>query len=164
MEDEIRRQLFHTRLTSKAAPPSGQNPVATILKSTYTSSGFWQTGLHLFQEAEQLVPNASDRKHLQSCISMARDQLNEVQNKSKGLRSTENRTNGGYLFEGHLTVDPEPPQPDQADDVEELELATHRRRRMTLSSIDAPNDNGGVDVNPPPSPHPNENVHPAQHR
>ncbi|KAL3633446.1 D-lactate dehydrogenase [Castilleja foliolosa] len=82
--------------------------VATILKTRYTSPGFWQAGLNLFQEAEQLVSNASDRKHLQSCIAMAQDQLNEVQNQSDDLRST---TNGGYLFEGHLTVDPEPPQP-----------------------------------------------------
>ncbi|GFQ06824.1 fas-associated factor 2-a [Phtheirospermum japonicum] len=51
---------------------------------------------------------------------------------------------------------------DEADDVEELELARHRRRRVTSSSIDTPNDIGGVDVNPP-SPHPIENVHPAPH-
>ncbi|KAL7150683.1 hypothetical protein ABFS83_05G130900 [Erythranthe nasuta] len=83
--------------------------VATILKTRYTSPGFWNTGLSLFQDAEQLVPEASERKHLQSCISQAKDQLNEVQNQSEDSRST--RTNGGYLFEGHLTVDQEPPQP-----------------------------------------------------
>ncbi|KAL3647205.1 hypothetical protein CASFOL_008173 [Castilleja foliolosa] len=52
---------------------------------------------------------------------------------------------------------------DEADDVEELELVRHRRRRTTSSSIDTPNDNEGVDVNPPSSPQLNENVHPAQH-
>ncbi|KAL6578545.1 D-lactate dehydrogenase [Orobanche minor] len=85
--------------------------VATILKTRYTSPGFWHVGLNLFQEAEHLVSNASERKHLQDCISQARNQLDEVENQSEDLRSTNNRTNGGYLFEGHLTVDPEPPQP-----------------------------------------------------
>ncbi|KAK4422335.1 E3 ubiquitin-protein ligase AIP2 [Sesamum alatum] len=86
--------------------------VATILKTRYTSPGFWNAGLNLFREAEQLVLDASERKHLQSCIAQARDQLGEVENQSEDSRSTENRTNRGYLFEGHLTVDPEPPQPD----------------------------------------------------
>ncbi|KAI3454019.1 hypothetical protein Pfo_010682 [Paulownia fortunei] len=86
--------------------------VATILKTRYTSPGFWNAGLNLFLDAEQLISDASERKHLQSCIAQARDQLGEVENRSDDLRSTESRTNGGYLFEGHLTVDPEPPQPD----------------------------------------------------
>ncbi|KAI3468330.1 hypothetical protein Pfo_024993 [Paulownia fortunei] len=86
--------------------------VATILKARYTSPGFWNAGLKLFLEAEQLVANASERKHLQSFITQAREQLAEADNLSEDLRSTQNRTNGGYLFEGHLTVDPEPPQPD----------------------------------------------------
>ncbi|KAL0297334.1 UNVERIFIED_CONTAM: E3 ubiquitin-protein ligase AIP2 [Sesamum radiatum] len=86
--------------------------VATILKTRYTSPGFWNAGLNLFQEAELLVSDASERKHLQSCIAQAGDQLGEVENQSEDSRSTQNRTNRGYLFEGHLTVDPEPPQPD----------------------------------------------------
>ncbi|KAL3844087.1 hypothetical protein ACJIZ3_001490 [Penstemon smallii] len=85
--------------------------VATILKTRYTSPGFWSAGLKLFQEAEQLVCSASEKKHLHSCISQAREHLSEVENSSEDLRSSENRTNRGYLFEGHLTVDPEPPRP-----------------------------------------------------
>lgn len=69
--------------------------VATILKTRYTSPGFWNAGLNLFQEAEQLVSDASERKHLQSCIAQARDQLGEVENLSEDLRSRESRTNGG---------------------------------------------------------------------
>ncbi|KAL2525440.1 E3 ubiquitin-protein ligase AIP2 [Abeliophyllum distichum] len=84
--------------------------VATILKTRYTSPGFWNAGLTLFQEAEHLVSNASERKHLQSCITHAREHLGEVRNLSEELRPSQNRR--GYLFEGHLTVDPEPPQPD----------------------------------------------------
>ncbi|KAL3645386.1 hypothetical protein CASFOL_010566 [Castilleja foliolosa] len=52
---------------------------------------------------------------------------------------------------------------DEAYDVEELELARQRRRRVTSSSIDTPNDIEGVGANPPSSPQPIENVHPLQH-
>ncbi|XP_075496402.1 E3 ubiquitin-protein ligase AIP2-like [Primulina tabacum] len=86
--------------------------VSTILKTRYTSPGFWNAGLRLFQEAEQMVKDTSKKKHLQSCITQAREQLGEIQNVSEELRETQNRINRGYLFEGHLTVDPEPPQPD----------------------------------------------------
>ncbi|KAH6774271.1 RING/U-box superfamily protein [Perilla frutescens var. hirtella] len=86
--------------------------VATVLKARHTSPGFWNAGLNLFQEAEQLVSDASERKHLQSCIAQARDQLGEVENRPEVSMPRESRTNGGYLFEGHLTVDPEPDQPE----------------------------------------------------
>ncbi|OIT25431.1 PREDICTED: E3 ubiquitin-protein ligase AIP2 [Nicotiana attenuata] len=87
--------------------------VATILKTRYTMPGFWNAGLRLFLEAEQLVSESSEKKHLQSCISQAREQLAEVQNESLNTTATVNGSNRstGYLFEGHLTVDPEPEQP-----------------------------------------------------
>ncbi|XP_076945272.1 E3 ubiquitin-protein ligase AIP2-like [Bidens hawaiensis] len=81
--------------------------VATILKTRYTSPGFWNAGLALFLEAEQLVSEASEKQHLQACIARAREQLNEMDDESAQNRSR----NQGYLFEGHLTVDQEPPQP-----------------------------------------------------
>ncbi|GFP81471.1 E3 ubiquitin-protein ligase aip2, partial [Phtheirospermum japonicum] len=121
--------------------------VATILKTRYTSSGFWQAGLDLFQEAEQLVSNASDRKHLQSCISMARDQLNEVQDQPEDLRSTENRTNGGYLFEGHLTVDPEPPQPSWLVQSNLLTAAATLYQGESSEEQNGNTDSGGGSVN-----------------
>ncbi|CAN8300890.1 unnamed protein product [Cochlearia groenlandica] len=80
--------------------------VATVLKTRYTSTGFWLTGLRLFEEAERLVSDASEKKHLKSCIDQAKDQLTQVDNQP----STES-SQQGYLFEGHLTVDREPPQP-----------------------------------------------------
>ncbi|KAK6137536.1 hypothetical protein DH2020_028721 [Rehmannia glutinosa] len=52
---------------------------------------------------------------------------------------------------------------DETDDVEELELVRHRRRRVTSSSIDAPNDIGGVEVSPPSSPQQNDNVRHSRH-
>ncbi|KAG6417145.1 hypothetical protein SASPL_119296 [Salvia splendens] len=85
--------------------------VATVLKTRHTSPGFWNAGLNLFQEADQLAEDAAERKHLQSCISQAHDQLGEVQNRPEDSISRESRNRGGYLFEGHLTVDREPPQP-----------------------------------------------------
>ncbi|KAL6556355.1 hypothetical protein OROGR_005643 [Orobanche gracilis] len=52
----------------------------------------------------------------------------------------------------------------EADDVKDLELARRRRRRVTSSSTDTPEAIGGVGViNPPSSPHPNDNVHSSQH-
>lgn len=85
--------------------------VATVLKTRHTSPGFWNAGLNLFQDAEQLVSDASERKHLKSCIAQAQDQLSEVENRSEDSTFRASRANRGYLFEGHLTVDPEPPQP-----------------------------------------------------
>ncbi|KAG5403495.1 hypothetical protein IGI04_009614 [Brassica rapa subsp. trilocularis] len=75
--------------------------VATVLKTRYTATGFWVAGLSLFEEAERLVSDTSEKKHLKSCIEQAKEQLTEVD-----IQPTE-----GYLFEGHLTVDREPPQP-----------------------------------------------------
>ncbi|KAM3378846.1 E3 ubiquitin-protein ligase AIP2 [Capsicum galapagoense] len=85
--------------------------VATILKTRYTMPGFWNAGLGLFVEAEHLVSGSSEKKHLQSCISQVREQLTEVENESQNTTSTENGSNRRFLFEGHLTVDPEPEQP-----------------------------------------------------
>ncbi|KAL8499343.1 hypothetical protein ACS0TY_022358 [Phlomoides rotata] len=111
------RSLLHQHYSS-ASPNLRQSfytvvcRVATILKTRYTSPGFWNAGLNLFQDAEHLVSEASERKHMQSCIAQAQEQLGEVQNRSDDTRSGDSRTNRGYLFEGHLTVDAEPPQPD----------------------------------------------------
>lgn len=85
--------------------------VATILKTRYTMPGFWNAGLGLFVEAEHLMSGSSEKKHLQSCITQAREQLAEVENESQNTTSTENGSNRRFLFEGHLTVDPEPEQP-----------------------------------------------------
>lgn len=85
--------------------------VATILKTRYTAPGFWSAGLQLFLEAEKLVSESSQRRHLRDCVAQAQEQLREV-DQLEGPETVHNRTTGGYLFEGHLTVDPEPPQPE----------------------------------------------------
>ncbi|PON31295.1 hypothetical protein TorRG33x02_358180, partial [Trema orientale] len=82
--------------------------VATVLKTRYTSPGFWAAGLGLFERAHGLVSDSSEKTHLKSCVSQAKEVLHQVDNPTQPSQST---TPGGYLFEGHLTVDPEPPQP-----------------------------------------------------
>ncbi|XVF48794.1 hypothetical protein PTKIN_Ptkin03bG0217300 [Pterospermum kingtungense] len=82
--------------------------VATILKTRYTAPGFWFAGLRLFELLESLVSDPSEKGHLRNCISQAKEHLNETENPAPLTESSQNK---GYLFEGHLTVDPEPPQP-----------------------------------------------------
>ncbi|XP_065851454.1 E3 ubiquitin-protein ligase AIP2 [Euphorbia lathyris] len=82
--------------------------VATILKTRYTAPGFWLAGLGLFQEAETLVSDSSEKEHLKNCIVQAKEHLHLTDNPPEVYPSSSGR---GYLFEGHLTVDPEPPQP-----------------------------------------------------
>ncbi|KAL5850719.1 hypothetical protein ACOSQ3_008767 [Xanthoceras sorbifolium] len=84
--------------------------VATILKTRYTAPGFWLAGLRLFELAESLVADPSEKQHLKICIAQAKEHLHEIDNLPEASH-TNNATNRGYLFEGHLTVDPEPPQP-----------------------------------------------------
>jgi E3 ubiquitin-protein ligase AIP2 len=67
--------------------------VATILKTRYTSPGFWSAGLGLFLEAEQLVSESSEKQHLHTCIARAREQLSEIENQPE--ESTQNRRNQG---------------------------------------------------------------------
>uniref|UniRef100_A0A5B7BAC9 RING-type E3 ubiquitin transferase n=1 Tax=Davidia involucrata TaxID=16924 RepID=A0A5B7BAC9_DAVIN len=86
--------------------------VSTILKTRYTAPGFWIAGLGLFMEAERLVSESSEREHLRSSIAQAQEQLREVENQSEVLDAPQNNASRGFLFEGHLTVDPQPPQPE----------------------------------------------------
>ncbi|XP_057467911.1 E3 ubiquitin-protein ligase AIP2 [Actinidia eriantha] len=106
------------RQTYSSASPSLRNlfysvicRVATILRTRYTMPGFWIAGLGLFMEAESLVSESSEREHLRSCIAEAREQLREVENQSEVPESGQSNSSRGFLFDGHLTVDPEPPQP-----------------------------------------------------
>ncbi|KAL3500340.1 hypothetical protein ACH5RR_039433 [Cinchona calisaya] len=111
------KSLLH-QYYSSASPPVQNlfytviSRVATVLKTRYTAPGFWNAGLGLFLEAEQLISGTSEKKHLQNCIAHAREHLGEAENQSEDMESAQTMTNTGFLFEGHLTVDPEPPQPD----------------------------------------------------
>lgn len=54
--------------------------VATILKTRYTAPGFWLAGLGLFEQAECLVSDSSEKEHLRSCIAQAKEQLHLTEN------------------------------------------------------------------------------------
>uniref|UniRef100_A0A1D1YCJ5 RING-type E3 ubiquitin transferase n=1 Tax=Anthurium amnicola TaxID=1678845 RepID=A0A1D1YCJ5_9ARAE len=82
--------------------------VATILRTRYTAPGFWLAGLRLFQEAERLATDSSEKEHLKSCIVRAHEQLHEFEHPQE---VAEQNNRHSYLFEGHLTVEPEPPPP-----------------------------------------------------
>ncbi|KAJ0089512.1 hypothetical protein Patl1_13724 [Pistacia atlantica] len=114
-EDAVSKinSLLHDQFPS-ASPPlrnlfySVVCRVATILKTRYTSPGFWLAGLRLFEQAESLVSDPSHKQHMKACIAQAKEHLHDIDNPPEVSESTNSR---GYLFEGHLTVDPEPPQP-----------------------------------------------------
>ncbi|XP_031287029.1 E3 ubiquitin-protein ligase AIP2 [Pistacia vera] len=114
-EDSVSKinSLLHDQFPS-ASPPlrnlfySVVCRVATILKTRYTSPGFWLAGLRLFEQAESLVSDPSHKQHMKACIAQAKEHLHDIDNPTEVSESTNSR---GYLFEGHLTVDPEPPQP-----------------------------------------------------
>lgn len=94
--------------------------VATVLRTRYTFPGYLIAGVELLEIAERLVQSSAERSHLKSCISNLRqaiDTFDDNNNSGGG--------GGGYLFEGHLTVDEEPPQPNwlvQANLVNALSL------------------------------------------
>ncbi|KGN55399.1 E3 ubiquitin-protein ligase AIP2 [Cucumis sativus] len=83
--------------------------VATLLRSRFTAPGFWLSGLKLFQFSLTLLSDQSEIKHLQACVAQAEEILRVIDDPPPQSQSTSSNT--GYLFEGHLTVDPEPPQP-----------------------------------------------------
>ncbi|PAN12574.1 hypothetical protein PAHAL_2G274700 [Panicum hallii] len=83
--------------------------VATVLQTRYTAPGFWRAGLNLFVGAEKLVTNPAEKDHLKSCISRAREHLDEKENEDSMPSNRE--ADPRFLFEGHLTVGQEPPPP-----------------------------------------------------
>ncbi|WOL17174.1 E3 ubiquitin-protein ligase [Canna indica] len=83
--------------------------VATVLQTRYTAPGFWLMGLRLFEEAENLVTEPSERENVKRCITRAREHLNEME--SEVPLSDRTPAESRYLFEGHLTVEPEPAPP-----------------------------------------------------
>ncbi|KAJ9702157.1 hypothetical protein PVL29_004073 [Vitis rotundifolia] len=116
--------------------------VATILRTRYTAPGFWLAGLRLFEQAESMVTDSSEKENLKSCIAGARQQLNHVENPSEASETAENRANRGYLFEGHLTVDPEPPRPQWL--VQSNNLLTAAATLSNLESANGLTENNNI--------------------
>ncbi|GLT97181.1 hypothetical protein SLE2022_147610 [Rubroshorea leprosula] len=111
--------------------------VATILKTRYTAPGFWLAGLRLFEVAEGLFSEPSEKGHMKNCISQAKEHLHEIDSPAPAPEPAQNR---GYLFEGHLTVDPEPPQPQwlvQANLLNAVASAFHAESSSPVDNINA---------------------------
>ena len=53
--------------------------VATVLKTRYTSPGFWLAGLGLFQEALLLTSDSTEKEHLRNCIAQAKEHLDQIE-------------------------------------------------------------------------------------
>ncbi|XP_074577992.1 E3 ubiquitin-protein ligase AIP2 isoform X2 [Curcuma longa] len=83
--------------------------VATLLQTRYTTPAFWLTGLRLFEEVEKLVTDSNEKENMRKYIARAREHLNEMDTEVP-LADTR-RNESRYLFEGHLTVEPEPAPP-----------------------------------------------------
>eukprot|EP00262_Sarcandra_glabra_P007854 TRINITY_DN20908_c0_g1_i1.p1 TRINITY_DN20908_c0_g1~~TRINITY_DN20908_c0_g1_i1.p1 ORF type:complete len:359 (+),score=61.22 TRINITY_DN20908_c0_g1_i1:98-1078(+) len=114
-EDAVSSITSLMRETYPSASPSVRKSiyslvcrVATILQTRYTAPGFWFVGLRLFEEAEGMVTVVSEREHLKLCIARAREHLHESENQPEVPESSQSSR---FLFEGHLTVGPEPPAP-----------------------------------------------------
>lgn len=72
--------------------------VATILKTRYTAPGFWLAGLRLFELAESLVSDPSQKQHLKACIAKAKEHLHEIDNAPEASEANYNTTNRGLVL------------------------------------------------------------------
>lgn len=94
------RKLFYTVICR----------VGTVLRTRYTAPGYLHSGLELFQTAEHLIADPIEKRHIRSLISNIRSELNQPEEEERIIQNA-NGGRRGFLFEGHLTVDPEPAQP-----------------------------------------------------
>ncbi|XP_068666401.1 E3 ubiquitin-protein ligase AIP2-like [Aristolochia californica] len=85
----------------------------TFEETRCTPTGFWHAGLRLFEDAERIVVESSQKEHLGACIARALEHLDEAENEPQASDSTPNTLHRDYifLFEGHLTVGLEPRPP-----------------------------------------------------
>ncbi|XP_022146054.1 E3 ubiquitin-protein ligase AIP2 [Momordica charantia] len=116
---------------------------ATVLKTRFTAPGFWLAGLKLFEFSLTLLSDHSERQHLQACVAQAKEILHQIDNPSQPPQSSS--SNGGYLFEGHLTVDPEPPQPQWL--VQSNLLSAAAATLLNAESSQAPAENNNTSEN-----------------
>ncbi|KMS94960.1 hypothetical protein BVRB_013740 [Beta vulgaris subsp. vulgaris] len=85
--------------------------VVTVLQTRYTFPGYLLSGVQLLEIAERLAFDASEKMYFKSCINNLKETLNQESVDENGGERLSQSSRGGYLFEGHLTVDQEPPQP-----------------------------------------------------
>lgn len=66
-----------------------------MLKTRYKAPGFWNAGLGLFQLAESLTSDSSEKEHLKGFISMAKENLHLGDDPSQASQPARNPANGG---------------------------------------------------------------------
>ncbi|KAG6557661.1 hypothetical protein Mapa_000942 [Marchantia paleacea] len=85
---------------------------ATLLHSRYTAPPFWRAGLKLFEQAEAVLKNPVEKRNMRGFVEKARAFLGERSEREEippHMRA--GSSSGGFLFEGQLTMGPEPPRP-----------------------------------------------------
>uniref|UniRef100_A0A0D6QYW3 RING-type E3 ubiquitin transferase n=1 Tax=Araucaria cunninghamii TaxID=56994 RepID=A0A0D6QYW3_ARACU len=85
--------------------------VATLLQTRYVAPGFWITGMKVFEEADKLVCKPAEKDHIKVCISKAQEHLQETDDREDASAHSRQNTDSRFLFDGQLTVGPEPPPP-----------------------------------------------------
>ncbi|KAH7445623.1 hypothetical protein KP509_01G018200 [Ceratopteris richardii] len=100
-----------------SASPSDRNMIyktvcraATLLKTRYTAVGFWMVGLRLFEETLKVVTNPEEKETVNSYITKCHEIIGDLQQEPPATQQQAER-GSRFLFEGQLTVDPEPPRP-----------------------------------------------------
>ncbi|KAI5081876.1 hypothetical protein GOP47_0001619 [Adiantum capillus-veneris] len=98
------------------ASPSDQKSIyttvcraATLLKTRYTAVGFWMAGLQLFEATQKVVSKPEEKESMKSYIAKACEIIGDLQQETPAVQQA--GRGPGFLFEGQLTVDPEPPRP-----------------------------------------------------
>ncbi|XP_068666414.1 E3 ubiquitin-protein ligase AIP2-like [Aristolochia californica] len=85
----------------------------TSLSKTLEKLQERRRSLRLFEDAERIVAESSQKEHLGACIARALEHLDEAENGPRASDSTPNTLHRDsiFLFEGHLTVGLEPRPP-----------------------------------------------------
>ncbi|KAG2390141.1 E3 ubiquitin-protein [Vigna angularis] len=84
--------------------------VARVYVDRISNYSFVNSLLGFFQELEELLKQLGKKQRCDLCLKRRRLTVHQV----SGMLDWDflnNQAHRGYLFEGHLTVDPEPPQP-----------------------------------------------------
>ncbi|CAK9232335.1 unnamed protein product [Sphagnum troendelagicum] len=87
---------------------------ATVLTTRFTAPGFWKSGLRLFESTAAVVKQPEQRRKMVSFVQQAHAFLGEKpseQEEDNVPATMRAGTSSGFLFEGQLTVDSEPPPP-----------------------------------------------------
>lgn len=83
---------------------------ATLLKTRYTALGFWMAGLQLFEATSKVVTKPEEKETMKSYIIKAHEIIGDSQ-KEEAPAVLQAGRDSGFLFEGQLTMDLEPPRP-----------------------------------------------------